>query len=31
VYSVTKKKEPTPVFKAALAKDEFVIGDVKLD
>ena len=30
-YNVTKKEELTPVFKEALAKDEFVIVDVKLD
>ena len=30
-YSVTKKEELTPVFKEALAKDEFVVVDVKLD
>jgi len=30
-YSVTKKEELTPVFKDALAKDEFVVVDVKLD
>jgi thiamine pyrophosphate-dependent acetolactate synthase large subunit-like protein len=30
-YSVTKKEELTPVFKEALAKDEFVVVDVRLD
>ena len=30
-YSVTKKEELTPVFKEALANDEFVVVDVKLD
>jgi len=30
-YSMTKKEELTPVFKEALAKDEFVVVDVKLD
>jgi len=30
-YSITKKEELTPVFKQALANDEFVIVDVKLD
>ncbi len=30
-YSVTKKEELTPVFKEVLAKDEFVIVDVKMD
>ena len=30
-FSVTKKEELTPVFKEALAKDEFVVVDVKLD
>ena len=30
-YSVTKKQELRPVFKEVLAKDEFVIVDVKLD
>lgn len=30
-YSVTKKEQLTPVFQEALAKDEFVIVDVKLD
>jgi acetolactate synthase-1/2/3 large subunit len=30
-YSVTKKGELTPVFKAALAQDDFVIVDVKMD
>ncbi len=30
-YCVTKKEELTPVFKEALAKDEFVVVDVKLD
>ncbi len=30
-YSVTKKEQLTPVFKEALAKDEFVIVDVKMD
>ncbi|HEX9455148.1 MAG TPA: thiamine pyrophosphate-binding protein [Candidatus Binatia bacterium] len=30
-YTITKKEELTPVFKEALAKDEFVIVDVKMD
>ena len=30
-FSVTKKEELTPVFQEALAKDEFVVVDVKLD
>jgi len=30
-FSVTKKEELTPVFKEALAKDDFVLIDVKLD
>jgi acetolactate synthase-1/2/3 large subunit len=30
-YSVTKKEQLTPVFKEALAHDEFVVIDVKLD
>ncbi len=30
-FSVTKKAELTPVFKEALAKDEFVVVDVQLD
>jgi len=30
-FTITKKEELTPVFKEALAKDEFVIIDVKMD
>ena len=30
-YTVTKKEQLTPVFKEALANDEFVIVDVKMD
>jgi len=30
-FSVTKKEELTPVFKEALANDDFVIIDVKMD
>jgi acetolactate synthase I/II/III large subunit len=30
-YSVTRKEELTPVFKEALANDDFVIIDVKMD
>jgi acetolactate synthase-1/2/3 large subunit len=30
-YTITKKEELTPVFKEVLAKDDFVIVDVKMD
>ena len=30
-FSVTKKEELKPVFQQALASDEFVVVDVKLD
>ena len=30
-FSVTRKEELKPVFQQALARDEFVVVDVKLD